>query len=193
MNKEQKTLLARIIIAAVFWVPLFLISEGLVPVRLPKAALIALFLVPYLVAGFDVLREAAEGILHGEVFDEDFLMAVATIGAIVLGEYAEGVAVMLLFQTGELFQDLAVEKSRRNIAELMDVRPDFARLETEDGERRVDPAEVPVGSVVIVRPGEKIPLDGVVLEGSSAIDASALTGESAPREAGPDDEVLSGT
>ena len=193
MNKEQKTLLARIIIAAVFWVPLFLISEGLVPLRLPKAALIALFLVPYLVAGFDVLREAAEGIIHGEVFDEDFLMAVATIGAIVLGEYAEGVAVMLLFQIGELFQDFAVEKSRRNISALMDIRPDFACLETEDGERRVDPSEVAVGSVVIVRPGEKVPLDGVVIDGSSALNVSALTGESRPREVGPEDEVLSGT
>ena len=193
MNKEQKTLLARIIIAAVFWVPLFLISEGLVPLRLPKAALIALFLVPYLVAGFDVLREVAEGIIHGEVFDEDFLMAVATIGAIVLGEYAEGVAVMLLFQIGELFQDFAVEKSRRNISALMDIRPDFACLETEDGERRVDPSEVAVGSVVIVRPGEKVPLDGVVIDGSSALNVSALTGESRPREVGPDDEVLSGT
>jgi Cd2+/Zn2+-exporting ATPase len=193
MNKEQKTLLARIIIAAVFWVPLFLISEGLVPLRLPKAALIALFLVPYLVAGFDVLREAAEGIIHGEVFDEDFLMAVATIGAIVLGEYAEGVAVMLLFQIGELFQDFAVEKSRRNISALMDIRPDFACLETEDGERRIDPSEVAVGSVVIVRPGEKVPLDGVVIDGSSALNVSALTGESRPREVGPEDEVLSGT
>ena len=128
MEKEQKNLLIRIIVAAVFWVPLFLISEGLIPLRLPKAALIVLFLIPYLLAGFDVLREAAEGILHGEVFGEELLMAVATIGAIVLGEYAEGAAVMLLFQVGELFQDVAVGRSRRSITELMDVRPDAAVL-----------------------------------------------------------------
>ena len=192
MNKEQKTLLARIIISAVFWVPLFLISEGLVPARLPKAALIVLFLVPYLVAGFDVLREAAEGVIHGEFFDESFLMTVATVAAIALGEYAEGVAVMLLFQVGELFESVAVGRSRRNIAALMDVRPDFADLETEDGERRVDPAEVAVGSVIVVRPGGRVPIDGVVLEGSSSLDAAALTGESMPRAVGPGDEVLSG-
>ncbi|MBR6311807.1 MAG: cadmium-translocating P-type ATPase [Oscillospiraceae bacterium] len=193
MEKEQKNLLIRIIVAAVFWVPLFLISEGLVPVRLPKAALIVLFLVPYLLVGFEVLREAAEGILHGEVFGEELLMTAATVGAIVLGEYGEGVAVMLLFQVGELFQDVAVGRSRRSITELMDVRPDAAVLETEDGEASARPEDVPVGSVIIVRPGEKIPLDGVILDGSAALDVSALTGESRPFEAGPGDAVLSGS
>jgi Cd2+/Zn2+-exporting ATPase len=193
MEKEQRKLLIRIIVAAVLWVPLFLISEGLVPLRLPKAALIILFLVPYLLVGFDVVREAAEGILHGEVFGEEFLMTVATAGAIVLGEYGEGVAVMLLFQVGELFQDIAVGRSRESITALMDVRPDYAVLETEAGERRVAPDEVPVGSVITVRPGEKIPLDGVILEGSTALDTSALTGESRPFDAGPGDAVLSGS
>ena len=193
MNKKQKTLLIRIIVAAVFFVPLYLISEEIVPVRLPKAAVIVLFLIPYLLVGYDILRKALKGILNGQVFDENFLMAIATIGAIVLGEYGEGVAVMLLYQIGELFQSYAVGKSRRNISELMDIRPDYANLETEDGVEQVDPDEVETGSVIVVRPGEKIPLDGVVLEGESSLNTSALTGESLPRAVGPDSEVLSGS
>ena len=134
MNKKQKTLLWRIIIAAIFWVPLFLISEEIIPVKIPQWALIILFLIPYLLVGYDILLKAIKGIRNGQVFDENFLMTVATIGAIVLGEYGEGVAVMLLYQIGELFQSYAVGKSRRNITELMDIRPDYANLEGEDGE-----------------------------------------------------------
>ena len=194
MNKKQKTLLWRIIIAAIFWVPLFLISEDVVHVDMPKWALIILFLIPYLLVGHDILRKAFNGIRHGQVFDENFLMTVATVGAIVLGEYGEGVAVMLLYQIGELFQSYAVGKSRRNITELMDIRPDYANLENEDGETEtVDPDEVEVGSIIVVKPGEKIPLDGVIVEGSSALNTSALTGESKPREVGPDEDVLSGS
>ena len=194
MNKKQKTLLWRIIIAAVFWVPLFLISEELIPVQLPKWALIILFLIPYLLVGYDILLKAFKGIRNGQVFDENFLMTVATVGAIVLGEYGEGVAVMLLYQIGELFQSYAVGKSRRNITELMDIRPDYANLEGEDGEtEQVDPDEVEIGSIIVVKPGEKIPLDGVIVEGSSSLNTAALTGESKPREVGPDEDVLSGS
>ena len=194
MNKKQKTLLWRIIVALIFWVPLFLISEEIIPVRLPQWALIILFLIPYLLVGYDILRKAVKGICHGQVFDENFLMTVATIGAIVLGEYGEGVAVMLLYQIGELFQSYAVGKSRRNITELMDIRPDYANLENEDGAtEQVDPDEVEVGSIIVVKPGEKIPLDGVIVEGSSSLNTAALTGESKPREVGPDEDVLSGS
>ena len=194
MNKKQKTLLWRIIIAAVFWVPLFLISEEIIPVELPKWALIILFLIPYLLVGYDILRKAFNGIRHGQVFDENFLMTVAPVGALVLGEYGEGVAVLLLYQIGELFQSYAVGKSRRNITELMDIRPDYANLENEDGEtEQVDPDEVEIGSIIVVKPGEKVPLDGVIVEGSSALNTSALTGESKPCEVGPDEDVLSGS
>ena len=194
MNKKQKTLLWRIIIAAIFWVPLFLISEDIVHVEMPKVLLIILFLIPYLLVGYDILRKAFKGICNGQVFDENFLMTVATIGAIVLGEYGEGVAVMLLYQIGELFQSYAVGKSRRNITELMDIRPDYANLENEDGEtEQVDPDEVEIGSIIVVKPGEKVPLDGVIVEGTSALNTSALTGESKPREVGPEEDVLSGS
>ena len=194
MNRKQKTLLARIITAAVFFVPLYLISEGIIPVRLPAPALVALFLIPYLTAGYDVLRKAALGIRNRRVFDECFLMAIATIGAISLGELGEGVAVMLLYQVGELFQSIAVGRSRRSISELMDIRPDYANLEGEDGQlERVDPDEVETGSIIVVNPGEKVPIDGVVVSGSSALDTGALTGESKPRDVDVDDTVLSGS
>ena len=194
MNKKQKTLLWRIIIAAIFWVPLFLISEEIIPVVLPQWALIILFLIPYLLVGYDILLKAFKGIRNGQVFDENFLMTVATVGAIVLGEYGEGVAVMLLYQIGELFQSYAVGKSRRNITELMDIRPDYANLEQDDGStEQVDPDEVEIGSIIVVKPGEKIPLDGVVVEGSSSLNTAALTGESKPREVGPEEDVLSGS
>ena len=192
MNRKQKLLLARIVAAAVFFVPLYLISEGLLPVHAPPALLFALFLIPYLLAGYDVLRKALLGIRNRRVFDENFLMAVATVGAIVLGEYAEGAAVMILYQVGELFQSYAVGRSRRNITALMDIRPDYANLETDGTLTRTDPDEIPVGSTIVVQPGEKVPLDGVVLEGHSSLNASALTGESALRDIGPGEEILSG-
>ena len=194
VNKKQKNLLIRIIIAAVFFVPLYLISEGIVHVNMPKWALFLLFLIPYLTVGWDILRKAALGIKNGKVFDECFLMTVATIGAIALGEYGEGVAVMLLYQVGELFQSYAVGKSRKNISELMDIRPDYANIEKADGTlERVDPDEVEVGTVIVVQPGEKVPIDGVVVEGASALNTSALTGESKPSDVAVDDTVLSGS
>ncbi len=193
MNKKQKTLLWRIIIAAVFFVPLYLISEELIDVHLPQWAIIILFLIPYLLVGYDILRKAFLGIKNGQVFDENFLMTVATIGAIVLGEYGEGVAVMLLYQVGELFQSYAVGKSRRNISELMDIRPDYANIEVDGELQQVDPDEVEVGSIIVVKPGEKVPLDGVVVEGSSSLNTSALTGESLPRKVEVDSDVLSGS
>ena len=192
MNQKQKNLLIRILVAAVFLVPLYLISEGVVAVELPKWALLLLFLIPYLVVGHDILRKAFRGIRNRQVFDEHFLMSVATIGAIALGEYGEGVSVMLLYQVGELFQSIAVGRSRRNITELMDIRPDYANVEEDGALRRVDPDEVEVGSVIVVQPGEKVPLDGIVVEGGSTLNTAALTGESRPRDVGVDDEILSG-
>ena len=194
MNKKQKTLLIRIIAAAVCFVPLYLISEGIIPNALPKWAVLILFFVPYLTVGYDILKKAALGIKNRRVFDECFLMTVATIAAIAVGEYGEGVAVMLLYQVGELFQSVAVGKSRKNISELMDIRPDYANIEDEHGKTvRVDPDEVDVGSVIIIEPGEKVPIDGIVLDGASALNTAALTGESKPREVGVDDTVLSGS
>ena len=194
MTQKQKNLLIRVIVAAVFFVPLYLISEGILPVELPRWAMLALFLIPYLTVGHDILRKAALGIRNRRVFDECFLMTVATIGAIALGEYGEGVAVMLLYQVGELFQGVAVGRSRRNISELMDIRPDYANLEGEDGQlERVDPDEVETGSIIVVQPGEKVPIDGVIVEGASALNTSALTGESKPMDVSVDDTVLSGS
>ena len=152
----------------------------------------ALFMVPYLVVGYDILRKAAKGIWNRQVFDECFLMAVATVGAIALGDYAEGVAVMLFYQVGELFQSYAVGKSRKSITALMDIRPDYANIQGEDGLEQVDPDEVEIGSVIIVQPGEKIPIDGVVVSGTASINTSALTGESIPRDVTVGDEVISG-
>ena len=149
-------------------------------------------MIPYLVIGYDILKKAVKGILNRQVFDENFLMAVATVGAIVLGNYTEGVAVMLFYQIGELFQSYAVGKSRRNISELMDIRPDYANIERDGKLEKVDPDEVEIGSVIVVQPGEKIPIDGVVTEGKTTLNTSALTGESLPREVAPGDEVISG-
>ena len=151
-----------------------------------------LYMVPYLVVGYDILRKAFKGILNKQVFDENFLMAVATIGAIALGNYKEGVSVMLFYQIGELFQSYAVGKSRRNISDLMDIRPDYANIETDGELEQVDPDEVEVGTVIVVQPGEKVPIDGVIEEGTSTLNTSALTGESVPREAKTGDEVISG-
>ena len=193
MSKKQKNLLIRIIVAAVFFVPLYLISEEIVKVNMPEWAIILLFAIPYLTVGHDILRKAWKGILNRQVFDEHFLMAVATIGAICVGEYGEGVAVMLLYQVGELFQSYAVDRSRRNIAELMDIRPDYANIETEDGLEKVDPDEVEVDSIIVIQPGEKVPIDGVIVEGTSVLNTAALTGESKPYDAAPGQEILSGS
>ena len=191
MTKKQKKTLYRIIAAALLLVAAAVVCEL---AALPWWAQLVLHLAPYLVIGYDVLRKAVLGIVHGEVFDENFLMAIATVGAMAVGEYREGVAVMLFYQVGELFQSYAVGKSRRSIAALMDIRPDSANLEGADGSvTAVDPEAVPVGAVIVVRPGEKIPLDGVVLSGQSTLNTSALTGESRPRAARPGDAVISGS
>ena len=186
MTKKQKKAMIRIIIAVVL--------VGLISLLPVKGYIrFALFMIPYLVIGYDILRKAVKGIMNRQVFDENFLMAVATIGAIALGDYTEGVAVMIFYQIGELFQSYAVGKSRRNISELMDIRPDYANVEAENGElEQVDPDEVEIGSVIVVQPGEKVPIDGVIIEGKSTLNTSALTGESLPREAEVDDEIVSG-
>ena len=192
MTKEQKQTLCRIIISAVLLIALIVLDKLGCLEALPWWGKLGLYLIPYLFIGFDILWEAVEHIFHGQVFDENLLMAVATIAAFGIGEYPEAVAVMLLYQVGELFQDCAVDKSRRSIAEMMDIVPEYANLETPEGLAETDPEEVPVGSVIVVKPGERVPLDGVVLEGESLIDTAALTGESVPRRAGPGDEVVSG-
>ncbi len=185
MNKKQKKMLTRIIIAAVLLVILsFLPVDGYLKM--------ALYMVPYLVIGYDILKKAWKGILNKQVFDENFLMAVATIGAIVLGDYKEGVAVMLFYQIGELFQSYAVGKSRRNISELMDIRPDYANVEVDGNLEQVDPDEVEIGTIIVVQPGEKVPIDGIVTEGKSTLNTSALTGESVPRDISVGEEVISG-
>ena len=186
MNRKQKRMLARILVSAALLAALhFVPAEG--------AVRLALYLVPYLIIGYDVLRRAVLGVVHGEVFDENFLMAVATVGALALGEYGESVEVMVFYQLGELFQSYAVGKSRRSIAALMDIRPDYANLEQPDGSfEQVDPDEVEVGSVIVVEPGERVPIDGVILEGASTLNTAALTGESLPRDARAGDEIISG-
>ena len=185
MNKKQKKVLIRIIVAATLIVVLSLMPiEGYVK--------FGLFMIPYLVIGYDILKKAFKGILNKQVFDENFLMAVATIGAIALGDYKEGTAVMLFYQIGELFQSYAVGKSRKNISELMDIRPDYANIEKDGKLEKVDPDEVEIGTVIVVQPGEKIPIDGIVTEGNSTLNTSALTGESLPRQTAVGDEVISG-
>ena len=194
MNTKQKKLLIRIIVATILFVPVYLISEGIVDVSLPKWAVFGLFLIPYLTVGWDILRKAALGVKNRKVFDECFLMTVATVGAIALGEYGEGVAVMLLYQVGELFQSVAVGRSRRSISELMDIRPDYANIEADDGSlEKVDPDEVDVGTIIVIQPGERVPIDGVIVDGVSSLDTAALTGESRPSAVGVDDTVLSGS
>lgn len=186
MNKKQKKVLYRIIIASLcVLVFRFLPLEGYIE--------FLCYMIPYFIIGYDVLRKAVKGILNKQVFDENFLMAVATIGAIVLGDYVEGTAVMLFYQIGELFQSYAVGKSRRNISELMDIRPDYANIENDEGIlEQVDPDEVEIGTIIIVQPGEKVPIDGIIQEGDSVLNTSALTGESLPREAHVGDEIISG-
>ena len=186
MNRKQKRVLRRILASAAM-----LILLHFVPVQ--GALRFVLYMIPYAVIGYDILIKAVKGVKNRQPFDENFLMAVATVGAIALGDYAEGVAVMLFYQIGELFQSYAVGRSRQSISALMDIRPDYANIEGEDGElERVDPDEVAVGSVIVVRPGEKVPIDGVIVEGHASLNTSALTGESLPREAQEGDEVISG-
>lgn len=188
MNKKQKKVLIRIIVAAVL-----MIALSVIPVVPSKGVMrFVLFMIPYLVIGYDILRKAFKGILNRQVFDENFLMAVATVGAILLGDYVEGTAVMLFYQIGELFQSYAVGKSRRNISELMDIRPDYANIEVDGEITQVDPDEVEIGTVIVVQPGEKVPIDGVVEQGKASLNTSALTGESKPREVQEGDEVISG-
>ena len=185
MTKKQKKVLIRIIIAAVLVIALqFIPVKGYVRV--------GLYMIPYFVIGYDILKKAGKGILNRQIFDENFLMAVATIGAIALGDYKEGPAVMLFYQIGELFQSYAVGKSRRNISDLMDIRPDYANVEKDGELEQVDPDEIEIGTVIVVQPGEKVPIDGVVVEGTSSLNTSALTGESVPREVSVDDEIISG-
>ncbi len=185
MNKKQKKVFIRIIITFILLIALsFLPVDGWLR--------FCLFMLPYLIIGYDILKKAIKGIINRQVFDENFLMSVATIGAIALGEYTEGVAVMLFYQIGELFQSYAVGKSRRNISELMDIRPDYANIERDGNIERVDPDEVEVGTVIVVKPGEKVPIDGVVVYGNTTLNTAALTGESLPRDTKEGDEVISG-
>ncbi|MCI8972703.1 MAG: cadmium-translocating P-type ATPase [Lachnospiraceae bacterium] len=186
MTKKQRKVLIRIIVSAVLTAVFCLL-----PVEEPYLRFV-LFLIPYLIIGYDILRKAVLGIFNGQVFDENFLMALATVGAIILGEYLEGTAVMLFYQIGELFQSYAVGKSRRNISALMDIRPDYANVEQDGQLEQVDPDDVEIGTVIVVQPGEKIPIDGVIVSGTSTLNTSALTGESLPREVCEKDEVISG-
>lgn len=189
MNKKQKKVLYRIITAAVLIVAITVIECF---VELNSWVQAVLYLIPYFVIGYDILKKAGKGILNRQIFDENFLMAIATVGAMALGEFREGVAVMLFYQIGELFQSCAVGKSRKNIAALMDIRPDYANIILDGNIERVDPDEVEVGTTIVVNPGEKVPIDGVILEGSTSLNTSALTGESVPREVSCGDEVISG-
>lgn len=201
MTKKQKKILIRIIVSAVLLVAMavtftVLDKSGMVNLENPsvmwRCIEIVAYLIPYLIIGYDILKKAFLGIIHGEVFDENFLMAIATVGAMVLGEYKEASAVMLFYQVGELFQSYAVGKSRKNISALMDIRPDYANIEKDGKLEQVDPDDVQIGTVIVVQPGEKVPIDGKVVEGSSSLNTSALTGESVPREVHVGDEIISG-
>ena len=189
MTKKQKNVLYRIIVSLVLLVVVSVVDALL---ALPWILQLALYLVPYLVIGYDILKKAGKGILNRQVFDENFLMAVATIGAVCLGEYKEGAAVMLFYQIGELFQSVAVGKSRKNIAALMDIRPDYANQMVDGKLEKVDPDDVEIGAEIIINPGEKVPIDGVIVEGNTTLNTSALTGESVPRDAICGDEIISG-
>lgn len=187
MTKKQKNVLIRIIVAGVL-----LVAAALLPLEEKSLLRLAAFLVPYFVIGYDVLWKAVRGIIHGQVFDENFLMCVATVGALFVSEYPEASAVMLFYQTGELFQSVAVGKSRKSISDLMDICPEYANIERNGQLEEVDPEEVELDSIIVIKPGEKIPLDGVIIEGSSSVDTAALTGESLPRLVKTGDEVISG-
>ena len=189
MSKKQKNVLCRIIVSLILLVAVSILDAL---VDLPWIVQLALYMVPYLVIGYDILKKAGKGILNRQVFDENFLMAVATIGAVCLGEYKEGAAVMLFYQIGELFQSVAVGKSRKNIAALMDIRPDYANQMVDGKLEKVDPDDVEIGAEIIINPGEKVPIDGVIVEGNTTLNTSALTGESVPRDAACGDEIISG-
>ena len=189
MSKKQKNVLCRIIVSLILLVAVSILDTL---VDLPWIVQLALYMVPYLVIGYDILKKAGKGILNRQVFDENFLMAVATVGAVCLGEYKEGAAVMLFYQIGELFQSVAVGKSRKNIAALMDIRPDYANMMVDGKLEKVDPDDVEIGSEIIINPGEKVPIDGVITEGNTTLNTSALTGESVPRDASCGDEIISG-
>ena len=191
MNRKQKKVLRRIIITGIILI-LLMISERVVPVEIPAVLLFCIYMIPYIIIGYDILKKAVKGIFRGQVFDENFLMAIATVGAVILAKYSEAVSVMLFYQIGEFFQSYAVGKSRKNISELMNIRPDCAVLETDGIRKTVDPDEVTVGSIIVVSPGEKIPLDGVIVEGESFLDTAPLTGESVPRQVTPGSDVVSG-
>ena len=200
MNKKQKKMRNRIILSLIFMIALVILGKLVDFNRITGGFIIqlVLWMIPYMIIGYDILKKAGKGILNHQVFDENFLMAIATVGAIVIelveksGDYTEAVAVMLFYQIGELFQSYAVGKSRRNISELMDIRPDYANMEIDGTLQQVDPDEVAIGSVIVVQPGEKVPIDGIVVEGPSSLNTSALTGESVPRQVSPDDEIISG-
>ena len=189
MTPKQKKMLARIVSAAVLFVAAELVTRA---AALPGWGRLLIFLIPYFVIGWDILWRAARNIAHGQVFDENFLMALATVGALAIGEYPESVFVMLFYQVGEFFQGWAVGRSRQSIAALMDIRPDYANVEREGREEKVDPEDVAVGETILIKPGERVPLDGVILEGTSALNTAALTGESLPRDVQPGDDVISG-
>lgn len=194
MNKKQKKMLIRIIVASVLLIGLTLVTHL---VEVNSVLKLLLYLVPYLIVGYDILKKAFKGILNKQVFDENFLMAIATVGAIAVAiyensDYTDAIAVMLLYQIGELFQSYAVGKSRKNISELMDIRPDFANIEVDGQLEQVDPDEVEIGTVIVIQPGEKVPIDGVIIEGSTTLNTSALTGESVPRDGSVGDEIMSG-
>ena len=189
MSKKQQKVLKRIVVALILLIAVSILDAL---VEMPWILRLALYLVPYLVIGYDILKKAGKGILKRQVFDENFLMAVATIGAVCLGEFKEGAAVMLFYQIGELFQSVAVGKSRKNIAALMDIRPDYANMMVDGKLEKVDPDDVEIGSEIIINPGEKVPIDGVITEGNTTLNTSALTGESLPRDASCGDEIISG-
>ena len=189
MSKKQQKVLKRIVVALILLIAVSILDAL---VEMPWILRLALYLVPYLVIGYDILKKAGKGILKRQVFDENFLMAVATIGAVCLGEFKEGAAVMLFYQIGELFQSIAVGKSRKNIAALMDIRPDYANMMVDGKLEKVDPDDVEIGSEIIINPGEKVPIDGVITEGNTTLNTSALTGESLPRDASCGDEIISG-
>ena len=189
MSKKQKNVLYRIIISALL---LIAVKAFTALVEVNRLIELLLYLIPYFVIGYDILKKAVKGIFRGQVLDENFLMAVATVGAMALGEYLEGAAVMLFYQIGELFQSVAVGRSRKNISELMDIRPDYANVEIDGKIVKSDPDDVETGTEIIVNPGERVPIDGVITYGSTTLDTRALTGESVPREAVTGDEIVSG-